>query len=201
MMHVQRVSVKLPLTEGAKVEPRDLVPVFHRFIQRRALDEITVDVVDYAHVHHGPGVLLVCHAADYALDEGEGERGLLYRNKRDPAGPIDALVAEALRRVLVAARWIETDEDLAGRAHFRADRLLVRVHDRLLAPNDAATHAAGLAVLDPFFTRLYGGAAELTRADEDPRALWGVRVAAHGAATGTTGIAAATLLARLDQAR
>jgi len=49
------------------------IPVFHRWIQERSLDELMVDVADYTHVPDGPGVVLVCHDAIYSLDTGGGE--------------------------------------------------------------------------------------------------------------------------------
>ena len=40
--------------------------------REHAFDELMIDVADYKHVKHGPGVVLVGDANDYYLDEGEG---------------------------------------------------------------------------------------------------------------------------------
>src|SRR5947207_3342533 len=77
----QRLSVKV-FAKAASVGPKDALLVFHRWIQTQRLDELLIDVTDYSHVHHGPGVILIGHGADYALDEEEGRLGLKYTLKR-----------------------------------------------------------------------------------------------------------------------
>ena len=62
--------------------------MFHDWIQNQRLDELLIDVVDYRHVHDGPGVILIAHDAHYAFDTSEGRLGLLYsRRPRDPSHP------------------------------------------------------------------------------------------------------------------
>ena len=64
---------------------KDFIPVFHGWIQRQALPgHMLLDVHDYSHVHHGPGILLVAHEANLSVDEAEGRRGLMYI-RRQPA--------------------------------------------------------------------------------------------------------------------
>jgi hypothetical protein len=81
----QRIVVKVYLEDKA-VAPHDFIPVFHRWIQTRALDEVLIDVADYSHVHDGPGVLLICHEANYAIDVIDGRPGLVYARKREVTG-------------------------------------------------------------------------------------------------------------------
>ncbi|HEV8246140.1 MAG TPA: hypothetical protein VGP93_10250, partial [Polyangiaceae bacterium] len=78
-MESPKIQVKYFAVEPIALE--HFVPVFHRFIRDHVLDELLIDVADYAHVHHGPGVVLVGHAADYYMDQGEGRLGLLYSRK------------------------------------------------------------------------------------------------------------------------
>ena len=55
-------------TSGVELE--EFIPVFHDWIQTQQLAELLIDVADYRHVPHGPGVVLVAHDAHYAMDLG-----------------------------------------------------------------------------------------------------------------------------------
>jgi len=195
-MHTHRVAVKLYLREGARLDPREAVAVFHGFIRDRRLEgEIPVDVADYSHMHRGPGVVLVCHAADLALDELDGRRGLLYRRKRDPieAG-FEGRLLQAARSALGVARMLEREPALEGRARFSGRELVVRAYDRLLAPNTSATFADAKPVLDAVSRRLWPGAAVEIAHLADPAECFAVRLVSSEDAE------VATLLARLDRA-
>ena len=121
-MDTQNITFKLFAADGASAAPHDVVRAFHRWIQERALDELLIDVADYAHVHRGPGVLLVAHEAHYGFEHGsDGRLGLKYARKRGAAGTLGERIAVALRKVVRAARLLETDPALALR--FRSDEL------------------------------------------------------------------------------
>lgn len=144
-------------------QPVDLerfVPVFHRWIRERALDELVIDVADYAHVHHGPGIVLIGHASDYFMDQGEGRLGLLYSRKRDPAAP-EERVRDGFKRALNACRLLEQEPGLGVR--FRTDEVLVRLPDRLTAPNTDDGFAALKTALEPIVTLLYGDSARIEK--------------------------------------
>ena len=81
-MQSPKIQVKYFTQEPVELE--HFVPVFHRWIRDRVLDDMVIDVADYAHVHHGPGIVLIGNAVDYFMDQGEGRLGLLYSRKRDP---------------------------------------------------------------------------------------------------------------------
>jgi hypothetical protein len=192
--HVQRIEVKLYLRDGAAVEPRALLPVFHGWIRDRRLgDEVLVDVVDYGHMHRGPGVLLIGHAADWALDDLDGRRGLLHRRKRDPSGGFEERLAATFRGALAAAGLLEEEPSLAGRARFHGNEACVRVRDRLLAPNNAATFAALKHALEPLAARLWPRAPVEIVHLADPSENLGARL------TSSENSDVATLLARLEQ--
>ncbi|MBY0396577.1 MAG: hypothetical protein K2X91_08940, partial [Thermoleophilia bacterium] len=77
-----RIGVKLYAEDPAAVRPDRFIPVFHGWIQRGAVPGLLIDVADYAHVPQGPGVMLIGHEADHAIDLGEGRPGVLYQRKR-----------------------------------------------------------------------------------------------------------------------
>lgn len=136
-----RIGVKLYADDPERVDPARFIPLFHSWIQQDAIDGLPIDVADYAHVHQGPGVMLIGHEADHAIDLGEGRPGILYQRKRDPEGTFEERVTAALAAVDRAADQIEADP-AAGGIGFGRDEILVRVLDRRAAPNDEAAAAA-----------------------------------------------------------
>jgi hypothetical protein len=165
MMQVQQLGVKLFARDGAAVDQTELTPIFHRWIREDRLPgRLLIDVADYRHVHHGPGIMIVGHEAHYAMDEAEGRLGLAYHRRRDPLGDVSEKLAEASREALVAADALEQEPSLTGRLGFYGDRVLVRVLSRLATPDlDAAWREFEPAVL-AFGERLWAGAkVEVTR--------------------------------------
>lgn len=158
-MDANKIQVKLFVLEPDAVAPRSLIPVFHSWIRELVLDELMLDVADYTHVHHGPGVVLVGHGSDYGYDLGEGRPGLLYSRKRALDGDLGAKLADALARAKRAAELIEQDPTLEGRVRFRTDEVLVLVPDHLNAPNTAEAFALAAPAIEREVSRAYGGAA------------------------------------------
>lgn len=139
-----RIDVKLFTAPGKHVQPDALIPVFHGLIQRSAVaDELLIDVADYGHVVDGPGVMLLAHQGQYGYDLVKGKPGLLYSMRR--SGVEDAFAPSlryALSHAAKMAALLEQEEALRGKLELDAGNLLVRVNDRLRAPNDAATAKA-----------------------------------------------------------
>jgi hypothetical protein len=155
-----KIGFKLFADFQGKVE--EFIPVFHGWIQRKAVDGLLVDVADYSHLPHSPGVVLVGHEADRAMDLSEGPLGLLYLRKQAAPGDLRARLRDALRAALESAAILEAD--LGGRLAFRTSALLFLANDRLLAPNDEAAWAA----LKPELQAVVPKAA-LARDASDPR--------------------------------
>src|SRR6185295_2046241 len=109
---VERLSVVV-LAEPGEIRLGDFIPVFHRYIQTRALPELVIDVVDYTHVHRGPGVLLIGHEVDYGVDDGEGQLGVRVTRKR--AGSVAPAVISAARSALGLCQRLERELAFAGR--------------------------------------------------------------------------------------
>jgi hypothetical protein len=174
-MDSPKIQVKYFTLEDVPLER--FVPVFHRWIKDRVLDELVIDVADYAHVYQGPGVVLVGHASDYFLDQGEGRLGLLYSRKRDPVAPGERIL-DGFRRALNAGRLLEQEPGLGVK--FRSDEVLVRFPDRLTAPNTEESFAALRPELEAVITKLYGDSARIERTGPEKGPL-SVRVSAPSA--------------------
>ena len=87
-METVKYDLKLFLQDAGQVDLADFIPVFHDWIQDQSLDELLIDVVDYRHVHDGPGVMLIAHDAHYAIDYGGRTNGApLQPAAREPSNP------------------------------------------------------------------------------------------------------------------
>lgn len=175
-MDAYRWHVKLEFEPAAEIDLERLIPVFHRWIQDRKLDELLIDVADYRHVIRGPGVLLIAHDANYAVDETDGRLGLAYARKRPAAGSLAERLRHAVGQALDAGLALEREPALG--IAIAGDRWSVRANDRLLAPNDERTWRAVEPELRTLFDDLYAGAGFELRWEDDPRGLFGVAVKA-----------------------
>jgi len=156
IQYAARVEVKLFASKPA-ADPLDLVPIFHRWIREdKVPGELLIDVADYTHVWQGPGVLLVGHGVDLYYDLGENRPGLLFARKRALVGDLKTRLVDALKRALSACKELERDG-----LEFQATEVLVRVPDRLHAPNDDDTFTAFVPVLEEAAREVYGADATL----------------------------------------
>jgi hypothetical protein len=143
-MDAKRVDVKLFAKDASRVKQSELIPVFHGWIQRGAIaDEMLIDVADYEHVVEGPGVMLIAHGAQYGLDQTKGRTGLLYSHRRSRVdGGFEQALSYSVRQALRACALLQKEDALGGRLAFSGQEIMVRINDRLLAPNVAETWPA-----------------------------------------------------------
>ena len=171
-MELFRFGIKLFAIDPAAMDAKKFVPIFHSWIQKQAVEKHQlIDVHDYSHIHHGPGILLVGHEGNFSTEMGEGIPGLVYFRKMD-AGTFEDSLRASLKAVLQAADLIEAEPVLEGRARFRRDELLFISNDRLLAPNNTATFEA----LKPTLGKVFGPKAGLTAVRAGTRDRLTIRV-------------------------
>jgi len=157
-MELSRFGLKLFVTDPAAMQERNFVPIFHSWIQKQAVEKHQlIDVHDYSHIHHGPGILLVGHEGNFSTEMGEGIPGLVYFRKQ-PAGTFEETLRASLKAILQAAALIEAEPGLEGRVRLRRDEFLFISNDRLLAPNNAAS----FEVIKPVLAKVFGNNASLT---------------------------------------
>ena len=137
------ISVKLFVDDPSGVRLKELIPVFHRWIQESLLgDELLVDVASYEQVPKGPGIVLICDTAHYYFDMRAGRPGLRYRSRRIAPATEEEGIARAFRSALQAASLLESDPALEGRYRFRTGQVEFGIYDRLRAPSNVETFAA-----------------------------------------------------------
>jgi hypothetical protein len=178
-MDSHKLSVKFFATDDSAVDLAAFVPVFHGFIQRHAIpDHLLIDVADYQHVHHGPGIVLVSHETNFSTDTAEGRIGLMAQRKQpiEGATTLQDRLAHVTSAALRACALLEQDPALAGKLRFRTDEILFRLHDRLLAPNTPETYRAVEPDLRSFLSTLYPGDEVSLEPRHAPQTLFEVRI-------------------------
>jgi hypothetical protein len=176
-MDAQRIQVKIYATSSPALDR--FIPVFHRFIRDKVFDELMIDVADYGHVHSGPGVALIGHASDYFADQSEGRFGIVYTRKREAPPPAERL-GDAIRRALNGARLVENEPGFED-VRFATNEILVRLQDRLHAPNDDAGFSKFAAELAPLVEKLYGASHATIEKTGTPRDPLSARILAKTA--------------------
>ena len=173
---VVRIGAKLYAQNPEVVDADAYAGLFHGWIQERVLDGVPIDVADYTHVPDGPGIMLIGHEADRSIDFGEGRPGVLYQRKRDLDGPLEERFRIALEGADAIADRVEGDPATGGVA-FGREEILIRINDRLRAPNTDATLAAIRPALESALAAVRPGTtARIARIAADPKGPFTARV-------------------------
>lgn len=153
---MQHVNIKIFAKTGRDVDVADAIPVFHRWIQKRALPELLIDVADYSHVPEGPGVLLIAHEANYSLDYARDQLGLLYNRKAQGSGDAQEELAQAYDAAMIACQRLEQEPEFQGKLQFDSHHLEIVFNDRLLHPNTDESWNRVKPEAERFFDRRFG---------------------------------------------
>lgn len=183
-MEVQHVNVKIFARQPAAIDLAAAIPVFHRWIQDSAVEELLIDVADYRHVPGGPGVILVGFEANYSLDWTGNRLGLLYNRKKADPGTAQDKLRQAWDAATAACRRLEREPEFAGRLQFGLDECELIFNDRLLTPNTEETFRALAPELDAFFASVWGAGNFAFEHVGEPRERLRVRAAAKRLAHG-----------------
>ena len=156
-MNAHKISIKFYAEDDSRIAAHEFVPVFHSWIQNRAVPEhMLVDVADYAHVHNGPGTLLVAHEANFYADRIDGRLGVTYSRKQPALGEFIDRLRQAVTAALEACVRLEDDPRLAGKLKFGTSEMTIRIPDRLLAPNTMQTYNQVRGDIEQVASDLYG---------------------------------------------
>ena len=168
-MELHKFGIKFLATDAQGIDILKLIPIYHRWIQDKALDDLLIDVADYSHVPAGPGVMLIAHEGNYALDETGHERGIVYYSKQKLTGELPERFAQVAYKALKATQLMSSDADLEGALHVSGTELQFFANDRLAAPNTAEAYDEIEPAFKRFLDRLYDGAPYTLSRENDPR--------------------------------
>jgi len=175
-VNLQHINVKLLVKNPGEADLEPLIPVFHGWIKDQIFEELLLDVADYRHVYAGPGVVLIGHQANYAVDNTDSRLGVLYNRKAELNGSSQDRLKQAARAALKAFKRLEAEPRLDGRLRFHGQEMEVFFNDRLFTPNTDATRIAAEPELQSFFAKLFRGGEYSLSYDRDPRRLFAVSV-------------------------
>jgi hypothetical protein len=178
-LDLQKVVVKFFAERPDAVTLEEFIPIFHRWIQKHAVEGMLIDVADYGHLPQGPGIALVAHEADYFIDRMEGPLGLLYSRKAPSTGRLSDRIAAAFKAALGACMKLETEPEFQGRLKFKAGEALFIANDRLNAPNTEEAFQALRPELAAALAKVYPGNTDLRRHTDDPRSRLTVSVSSR----------------------
>lgn len=179
-MDLHKFGIKFFAQDAERIDILKLIPIYHRWIQQSALEDLLIDVADYSHVPSGPGVMLIAHEGNYALDETGHERGVVYYSKHKLSGDLSERFAQVAQRALKAAELMSAAADLEGALKVPGNRLQFFANDRLVAPNTDAVYAELEPAFKAFLERLYAGAPYKLERETDPKERLSVRVSVDG---------------------
>jgi hypothetical protein len=132
---MQHVNIKIFANAEAGFDVTEAIPIFHRWIQKRDMPEMLIDVADYSHVPEGPGVLLIAHEANYSLDYARDQLGLLYNRKAKEDGDAQAQLKQAYDSALKSCQRLENEPEFKGKLAFNPQHVEIVFNDRLIHPN------------------------------------------------------------------
>jgi hypothetical protein len=167
---LNRFCVKFLVQPGSHLDEANLIPIFQDWIRLKRLQGTLLDVADYRHVPDGPGVMLITHEINYAMEHADGQFGLSAQRKLgEETTHKDRLVALA-RAAAAFGALLEADGRIQGQLSFNGSTFLYMANDRLRAPNTTEAFVALKPDLEAAASEVFGGqAATVTRVENDPR--------------------------------
>ncbi len=156
-MEAFKINVKLFAREDT-FTANEFIPVFHRWIQTQAMpNHLMIDVAYYAHVPDGPSTVLITYEANVVIDRGQGRMGVLYARKQPTPGTFAERLKAVVVETLLAAAKLEEAPELSGRLKFQTDEIVIRLNDRLRAPNTPQTFAEVKGDIEALAGELFAG--------------------------------------------
>ena len=181
-----RLQVKYFVEDPKAVDMGALIGIFQRWIQIKALPTMLIDVADYRHVPEGPGVVLIGHESDFAMESAEGRLGLLYTRKRQRDDSLQTQLRASFELALTACQLLENARSFQRKPKFCTDEVEVRFVDRLQLPNRAESFDVVRDDLKAVLAEVYGETPVTAEpVSQDPRHVFTVRVQAPGAPNAT----------------
>ncbi|MBI4444840.1 MAG: hypothetical protein HY645_02925 [Acidobacteria bacterium] len=175
-MDLQQLNLKFFVEDPSGVDLALLPVIFNRWIKEKVAEELLIDVADYRHVFHGPGVVLIGHECNFSMDCGGGRLGLLYNRKSKMSGNDEERLQKVFKATLTACRRLELDPLWKDGLTFQGDEFQLIINDRLLAPNTDETLQKLQPTLLPFLARFYKGANLVVNRDENEKQRFSMAV-------------------------
>lgn len=168
-MVVERFCLKFHAHPG-QVDEAAFIPIFHEWIRLKTIPGALIDVADYRHVPEGPGIMLISHEINYAMEHGGGKFGLSAQRKLGSGATHEERIVDLAKRLALFGSLLEADGRLEGQLRLEGGTFTYVANDRLQLPNTNEAFAALKPELEAAGSKLYGGSpVTVTRVENDPR--------------------------------
>lgn len=169
-MTIERFCVKFFARPDTNIDDAIFIDIFHEWIRYQKLSGILLDVADYRHVPEGPGIMLITHEINFAMDYSEGRFGLLAQQKLAQGATYQECLQGLVRATANFGALLEADPRIAGKFSLEGGTFHYMSNDRLLLPNTATAFASIRPDLETAAAVIYPGqAVSITQLDNDPR--------------------------------
>lgn len=170
-MDLERFAIKFFTRPAVDVDDAAFIDIFHDWIRNKRLNHVMLDVADYRHVPNGPGVMLVTHEVNYAMDRGDGAFGLYAQRKLGQEATAREKLLGLVKSTAQFGSLLEAEEKVDGRLKLEGGKFYYIANDRLHAPNTEEAFNTIKPDLEAIATQLYPGkSVSVTRLNNDPRA-------------------------------
>lgn len=169
-MTIERFCIKFFTKSDTDLDDAIFIDIFHEWIRLRKLDGVLLDVADYRHVPEGPGVMLITHEINFAMDYTEGRFGLFAQRKLGQKMAQPERILELVRSTVAFGALLEADPRVSGNLSLEAGSFHFMSNDRLLLPNTAEAFAEIKPDLEAAAAIIYPGRdVSIARLENDPR--------------------------------
>jgi hypothetical protein len=169
-MNLERFCIKFFTRPETTIDEAIFIDIFHEWIRRKKLGGILFDVADYRHVPDGPGVMLITHEINFAMDWADERLGLSAQRKLGQGTTNPERILELARATAAFGTLLEADARAAGKLKLEGGGFHFMANDRLAAPNTDAGFAALQPDLAAAVAMIYPARdISLTRVQNDPR--------------------------------
>jgi hypothetical protein len=170
-MDLDRFCVKFFARPGAELDEAVFTDIFHEWIRHKKLGGTLIDVADYRHVPEGPGIMLITHEINFAMDHADGRLGFLAQRKLGHGRNHQERILELIQAATTFGALLEADPRVAGKLSLEGGMFHFMANDRLLAPNTEASFAILKPDLAAVAAIIYPGypGVSITRLENDPR--------------------------------
>ncbi len=168
-MDLERFCIKFFARPKTKLNEVLLIEIFHEWIRLHKLKGTLIDVADYRHVPNGPGIMLITHEINYAMDHGNG-LGLYAQRKLGQEESHKDRIVSLVRSAASFGTLLEQDSRMGGQLTLEGGQFHYMTNDRLHAPNSNEGFDTLKSDLEAAATELYPEQhVSVSRLENDPR--------------------------------
>ena len=131
-MELQRFIIQKSLVTETEPDLKQLIPVFHRWIQQQEIEgHLLIDVGDYLHLRHDPRLLLVAHEVTLGVIRSDTRTFLQYQRRRPSPDSLSQRILQGWSTLQQASDLLEQESELNPKFCFQPHRYRFISNDHL----------------------------------------------------------------------